>query len=329
MSGAAAGRTAAEYATAAGFQPGRTSRSPEPGSPGCPAAGAAAGPAAGPRTPASRSSLVIRPFGPLPDTMLRSRPSSRASRRTPGPACRPVKSAGRAAPAAVTCAAGGARRFRGAPGGFLRRGDGIGGRQGWRLLLIGQCWRLGNSAVGVQQQNERALLDPVADLHPELADRAGRGRGNVHGRLVRFQRDQRILLADHIAVRDMDLDDRHVGEVTEVRNVDFSCTGHGCSPGPRVRGRSRLAGRAGSWSYPGRIWLVRVDPVSRDRVSDLGRRHRPVLGERGQRGHARRNAGRPRRSGAGSGGSPSGRSHRCPVPGSAAARRGGSGRRTT
>ena len=44
---------------------------------------------AGPRTLPTTSSLVIRPFGPVPDSEVRSRPSSRASRRTPGLACTP------------------------------------------------------------------------------------------------------------------------------------------------------------------------------------------------------------------------------------------------
>src|SRR5215211_7092417 len=49
------------------------------------AAGAAAG-AAGPLRVASRSSLVIRPFSPVPRMVARSTPSSRARRRTLGPA---------------------------------------------------------------------------------------------------------------------------------------------------------------------------------------------------------------------------------------------------
>src|SRR5215213_7952886 len=48
-------------------------------------AGAAAG-AAGPLRVASRSSLVIRPFSPVPRMAARSTPSSRARRRTLGPA---------------------------------------------------------------------------------------------------------------------------------------------------------------------------------------------------------------------------------------------------
>ena len=89
-----------------------------------PARGRAAG--AGPRRNASRSSLVIRPFGPVPVTAARSTPSSRASRRTLGPACDPAEVAapGRrgaaprrrprgAAPGPAGDGRGGGRRRRG------------------------------------------------------------------------------------------------------------------------------------------------------------------------------------------------------------------------
>jgi hypothetical protein len=65
--------------------------------------------ALGPRSEASRSSLVIRPFAPVPASVARSTPSSRAARRTPGPACTPAKSATPpAGGAAVTCGVGAA-----------------------------------------------------------------------------------------------------------------------------------------------------------------------------------------------------------------------------
>ena len=42
-------------------------------------------------------------------------------------------------------------------------------------------------------------------------------------------RELRVLVVDHVAGRDVDLDDRHVGEVAEVGNADFSGRGHGYS----------------------------------------------------------------------------------------------------
>ena len=80
------------------------------------AAGAAAAAGwAGPFRNASRSSLVIRPFGPDALIWDRSTPSSRAIRRTLGPACAPagawsvsgVDTAGGAASGAPTASATG------------------------------------------------------------------------------------------------------------------------------------------------------------------------------------------------------------------------------
>ena len=56
----------------------------------CGAAAAAGAAVAGPLRKLSRSSLVIRPFAPLAPTWDRSIPSSRAIRRTLGPACAPA-----------------------------------------------------------------------------------------------------------------------------------------------------------------------------------------------------------------------------------------------
>ena len=93
---------------------GRTSTGPNfekswAGTSGMPApavpAAAGAAPSEGPRTAPITSSLVIRPFGPVPGSAVRSRPSSRASRRTPGLACTPSKSASASAPAPAPAAA--------------------------------------------------------------------------------------------------------------------------------------------------------------------------------------------------------------------------------
>ena len=82
----------------------------------CGTAGSAP-PAAGATAPlesaAFRSSRVMRPFSPVPLMRFRSRPSSRASRRTAGPANTPEKS-GRAGPAEALAGRGG--RSRGATG---------------------------------------------------------------------------------------------------------------------------------------------------------------------------------------------------------------------
>src|SRR6185503_709888 len=88
--------------------------------------------------------------------------------------------------------------------------------RGLFLTLVGRL------AVGLEREDRRALGDRVADLDEHLADGAGlRGR-NVHARLVGLQDDQRILGGDGVAGRDQDLDDRDVGEVPDVRDLDLA-----------------------------------------------------------------------------------------------------------
>ena len=86
------------------------------------AAAAAAG-AAGPFRKLRTSSWVTRPFSPVPLTLVRSMPSSRASRRTDGLACTPAKLAPAAPPAACGW------------------GEKAGGGAGcWRGCGSGSCW---------------------------------------------------------------------------------------------------------------------------------------------------------------------------------------------
>jgi hypothetical protein len=66
----------------------------------------------------------------------------------------------------------------------------------------------------------------VARLDEQFPDDAGDGRGNIHGRLVGFQRDQRVLCLHHIADLDQDFDDRHVLEVADVGDLDFDDVTH-------------------------------------------------------------------------------------------------------
>ena len=66
-----------------------------------------------------------------------------------------------------------------------------------------------------------ALGDLVADLDANLADHAILGRGHVHARLVAFERQDRLVLADALPGRDEDFDDRHILEVADVGEPDF------------------------------------------------------------------------------------------------------------
>ena len=96
----------------------------------------------------------------------------------------------------------------------VRRGGGGRGRRA-RLRLF---------ALGVGRQH-RALADLVANLDADFADHPILGRGHVHRRLVAFEGQDRLFLADAFSGRDLDLDDRHVLEVADIGKPDF--LGHG------------------------------------------------------------------------------------------------------
>ena len=167
--------------------------------PAAAAAGAAAG-WAGPLRKASRSSLVIRPFGPVGVTADRSTPSSRAVRRTLRAGVHAFRgaepaAAGVAAPRAAAACAGAAGR---AAGGFGGRGGRRRGRAGF--LLLDQRGRAADRPVaGGEQQDGGALADLVAHLDQDLGHRAGGRGGHVHGGLVGLEGDQRVLGVDLVA----------------------------------------------------------------------------------------------------------------------------------
>ncbi len=73
----------------------------------------------------------------------------------------------------------------------------------------------------LEHENEIALRHAVADLHPDVAHRAGLRRRHFHARLVGFERDQRVIGADARARSDVHLDDRHALEIADIRNPDL------------------------------------------------------------------------------------------------------------
>src|SRR4029453_10482246 len=87
------------------------------------------------------------------------------------------------------------------------------------------------------------------DPDPELAPRPGLGGGDVHGRLVRLQGDDGVVDRDLVAGGDVDLDDRHAGEVADVGQADLGRRAHGSSftaaGGGRPRARCTAAARSG------------------------------------------------------------------------------------
>ena len=187
-----------------------------PGSPGCPCR-----PRAPPR-PARRRPFQEAQHVVLGDAALlagalhlvRSTPSSRATRRTLGLAWTLPKSAP-------------ARSWR-RPA--IGRGRGLGRRRigGHRCRLGcggGSCWVTSeggwvmapspplNVRIGVPSLTLSPTLTRIFSTVP-----AGRRR-HLHGRLVGFQREQRILGVDRVARLDQDLDDRNVLEVADVGHV--------------------------------------------------------------------------------------------------------------
>ncbi len=203
---------------------GRDLRDPRPAAPRRPGRPPAA------RVPcrkASRSSLVIRPFGPDGVTEARSTPSSRAVRRTDGPACTPSgvpmpAAAGVSAPRAAAACAG---AVAGPPVGSAA-GVGVGARGGG-FLLLDQRRRAGDRTVaGGEQQDGRALADLVAHLDQDLGHRAGGRGGDVHRGLVGLEGDQRVLGVDLVARGHVHLDDRDTAEVADVGNLDLGRSCH-------------------------------------------------------------------------------------------------------
>ena len=114
----------------------------------------------------------------------------------------------------------------------LRRGA-LGGRGRGRLCgaasVFSRSGCLGGSGLGrlavcrFNARDERAHRHFVADLRQDLGDGALYRRGHVHRRLVGFERDQRLIDLDDVARLHQHLDDRHVLEVADIGNlhVDF------------------------------------------------------------------------------------------------------------
>jgi len=74
--------------------------------------------------------------------------------------------------------------------------------------------------VGIEMHVAR----PPRDF--EILDDSRRGRRHVHRRLVRLERDQRILGRDRIAGLHQNFDDRHVLEIADVGDFDFDDLAH-------------------------------------------------------------------------------------------------------
>ena len=111
-----------------------------------------------------------------------------------------------------------------------RRCGGLGRRRRGRLgrgrrLLLGdhRGWRRDRRLAvgGLELDDGTALAHPVADIDQHRLDRAVAVGRNVHGGLVGFKRQQRVVSLDRVAGLDVDLDDRDVLEVPDIGNLDL------------------------------------------------------------------------------------------------------------
>ena len=150
---------------------------------------------AGSARPAPPSCRGRRPETPRCSRRVRSRApaprrgrSRRGAARRPSPAPRPGR-----APAGVPAA-----------GRLLRDAADAGASSFFSAFGSGFVARLRRGAAprrlrGVEQQDDRALRDPIPDLHLQLFDRPRLRRGNLDGRLVGLERHERRVLGDDVA----------------------------------------------------------------------------------------------------------------------------------
>ena len=92
--------------------------------------------------------------------------------------------------------------------------------------------------AALEAQHERTFGHLVSDLDLELLHHARGRRRYLHRRLVRLERDQRLLLRHRVARLHQHLDHLDVLEVADVRDFDFRHGGHlragsgGCPTAP-------------------------------------------------------------------------------------------------
>src|SRR5207237_940836 len=105
------------------------------------------------------------------------------------------------------------------------RSDRRRGRRGRRRLWGSGLWRPGKRLVfRLEHEDRRIPGNLVADPDPDLLHHARSGGGDFHRRLVRLQRDQRLLLGHGFARLHEYLDDLYFLEVADVRNDHLTHT---------------------------------------------------------------------------------------------------------
>src|SRR5215218_3110917 len=247
---------------------------PEP----CGAAGAAAaaGCCDGPLRKPSRSSLVIRPFGPLAVTAARSTPSSRAIRRTLGPAWAPAGAEPPSPPVTAGGAARGAPTF--AATGFACSGPGgascCSTRDGGVVLAPSPELSM---RIGVPSLTRSPTLTSTSPTVP--ADGAGTSNVALSDSSVSSGSSALTLspVATSTSTMGTSVKSPMSGTLTSVAPavaVDMELP---LRPVENVR-----ADRCAE-SGAGRVELVRVNVVAGDRVRDRARGDHTVGGQRGER----------------------------------------------
>ncbi len=152
-------------------------------------------------------------------------------------------------------------------------------RRRWPAALPRRRGLRGAGCGGFEHDDERAFAHLVAELDLDFLDGAGGGRGNVHRRLVRFERDERILGLHRVARLHEDLDDRDVLEVADVGDFDLDGA-HG-----------RLPRRGVSYGAHSITRRMSASSAARYAVKRAARRavdHAMVVGERQRHHQARR-----------------------------------------
>jgi hypothetical protein len=88
-------------------------------------------------------------------------------------------------------------------------------------------WLAALRRCGIHGKDNAACRDPIAYADLELLHDTGSARWHLHACLVRLKGDQRLLRGDLLPDGDQHLDDLHILEITNIRDLDlFDCHDH-------------------------------------------------------------------------------------------------------
>ena len=120
-----------------------------------------------------------------------------------------------------------------------RGGSRCGGRTG--RCGRGRCSGLRGgcrgAGTGFHLDQQGTFADLGTELHQHFLDHAGNGGRDIHRGLVGFEGGDGVIDLDAVADLHKQIDHRHVGEVADIRHLDFN------QRPPRCRGGSRRCSR--------------------------------------------------------------------------------------